>query len=241
LSSIILTQSVPVVVVQASQPNSPVCVDCSSPLEGLTALHVCPRCLHPQPLKKEESYFEALGVPQRFCQDPIQLEKRFYEVSRTLHPDRFTHAGSEILQRSIQRMSFLNEAYRVLKSSAARRDYMLQLEGVQGSGSSTGSSSQPSKLPMELAEAWFEIQDLMFEDQVAAQQKLGEFERELQTLKSSLDQRVEVLEKSYDAKADQGVYDQTLLLELQEELRRENYLKSMQRDVDRIKKNAHSN
>ena len=235
-------QSGPVVVVQASLPNSHSCVDCSSLLEGVVAQHVCSHCARPQPLRHEENYFNALGAPERFQQDLVLLEKTFYAVSRALHPDRFTHAGVELMQRSIQRMSFLNEAYRTLKSSALLRDYILQRAGIRApEGNSPSSSSKPSQLPLEWAEVWFEIQDLMLEDPVSAGLKLKDFEGQLVELQNALNQKLQWLERQYDQKADQGIEDRALLLELDEELKKENYLKSMRRDVDRIKKNAHSN
>ena len=235
-------QSGPVVVVQAFLPNSHSCVDCSSLLEGVVAQHVCSHCVHPQPLRREENYFEALGAPRRFRQNIALLEKTFYEVSRALHPDRFTHAGAEVMQRSIQRMSFVNEAYRTLKSQGLLRDYFLQRAGIRGpEGSSSSLSAQNSKLPLEWAEMWFEIQDLMLEDRTRAELKLKDFEGQLLDLQSSLNQKLQWIENQYDQKADQGIEDRSLLLELDEELKKENYLKSMQRDVDRMKKNAHSN
>jgi molecular chaperone HscB len=229
-------------VVQASQPNSHFCADCSSLLEGVLAQHVCPKCSRPQPLRSEESYFDALGVLKRFKQNDAQLEKVFYEVSRALHPDRFTHAGVEVLQRSIQRMSFLNEAYRTLKSPVLLRDYLLHGNGIRAqSGDSPASRPQSSKLPMELAEMWFEIQDLLLDDPAAAKDRLVGFEKELTELQHALDQKIQSLENQYDQKADQGIEGQDLLVELDEVLKKENYLKSMKKDVDRIKKNGHSN
>src|SRR4051794_13563255 len=64
------------------------CGSCGQTLETLISQHVCTQCGMPQPVSAAENYFNALGVPVQFAQDRATLEKRFYELSRVLHPDR---------------------------------------------------------------------------------------------------------------------------------------------------------
>jgi molecular chaperone HscB len=108
-------------------------------------------------VKARPDYFEFLGVPRRFQQDVRALEKRFYELSREFHPDRFTTSGVEAQRLSLEKMSLLNQAYQTLKDPAERRGYLLKLEGIESK----------SKAPAELAEAWFEAQEKSDEDPAA--------------------------------------------------------------------------
>src|SRR6476620_11048898 len=101
-------QSVPVVADPVSRHK---CAHCHQEQEGPQAQHVCVQCGTPQPLLDSETYFTALGVPKKFNLDHAEVEKRFYEISRALHPDRFTNADIQSRVLSLERMSFLNRAY----------------------------------------------------------------------------------------------------------------------------------
>jgi molecular chaperone HscB len=219
-------RSVPVVAVLVS-PHK--CVHCATRLEDFISQHVCPQCGMPQPVLATDDYFEAFGVDRRFAQDRAFLEKRFYELSRALHPDKFSNASAEAKNNSLERMSFVNQAYGTLKHPGQLRDYLLKIEG-------TPLSSTKLTMPMELAEAWFEIQDLLTEDAAGAVKRLADFEGELGRLQAEVERELNSLENKYDQTLAAPV-----LAELSHKIQRQSYLKSMDRDVERIKKNAHSN
>jgi len=203
------------------------CVHCAQLVQGELAPHICTACGMPQPVSVSEDYFSAFGIPRRFGVDRQELEKRFYRISRALHPDRFTGAGVEANHLSLKRMSFLNQAYGSLKDRARLREYLLECEGIVG--------EKPS-IPAELAESWFEIQDLLMEDPEVAVRKLADFEGELNRLKEATERRLCSLEKEYDLQPAHH-----LLEKLAKELQSQSYLKSIEKDVERIKKNAYSN
>src|SRR5438046_9402803 len=54
---------------------------------------VCPRCQAIQPLSGEPDLFAVLGLPRRLMIDPADLERRYHETSRVVHPDRFQTAS----------------------------------------------------------------------------------------------------------------------------------------------------
>ena len=60
----------------------------------------CPSCRKIQPVGRTEDYFSLLGLPRQFALDPADLERRFRELSRTLHPDRFARAARFTQHRS---------------------------------------------------------------------------------------------------------------------------------------------
>lgn len=176
-------------------------------------------------MAKGEDYFSALGAPRRFAQDKAALEKRFYEVSRALHPDRFTGAAVQAKMSSVERMSFLNQAYRTLTNREHCRAYLLQLEGVQ-----TSDPKSKPQLPMELAESWFELQDLVMEDPAQAKSQLECFETELRALQQAEEDVLLALEREYD------VQPRTELLhQISQRIQAQSYLKSLDRDVGRIR------
>jgi len=177
-----------------------------------------------------EDYFSALGVPRKFLQDRAELEKNFYAVSRLLHPDRFTTAPLQAQRQSLERMSFLNEAYRTLRDPEARCLFILRLEGV--STDPQGSQS----IPMELAEDWFDLQDQEDQENLEKPQ-IDQFELKLRSFREKSAQNIAKIEEGLDGLVDhsQSVPRTTLLQELLKAIHVQSYLKSLEKDVERLK------
>ena len=75
-------------------------------------------------------YFAFLGVPRKLNLDAADLEQRFRALSRQFHPDYFYNATPAERRASLERSSYLNDAYRTLKQPITRIEYLLELEGV---------------------------------------------------------------------------------------------------------------
>ena len=104
------------------------CWSCDRELEGGTLF--CPRCAKIQPLARTEDYFSLLGLPRQFTIAPGELEDRFRERSRKLHPDRFARAQPRERRLSLERATRLNDAYRYLRDWRLRAAYLLKLAGT---------------------------------------------------------------------------------------------------------------
>jgi molecular chaperone HscB len=89
----------------------------------------CAACRKIQPPPPQADHFAILGVPRRFGVDPAELEKRFRELSRQLHPDRFARADARERRFSLERTTRLNDAYRALREERTRAEYLLRLLG----------------------------------------------------------------------------------------------------------------
>ena len=196
--------------------------------EGFLARHICPSCGKPQAIRTEgsdrETYFTVFAAPEKFKQDLGELQKRFYEVSRALHPDRFTTADEQSRRNSLERMSFLNDAYKTLRTPADLRDYVLELQGLKTDPATKG------QIPMQLAESWFELQDSLAEDPDQAESKFQAFEQELREFRNGAETRIAATENQYDTFGGLDV-----LKKLAREVQELSYLKSMDRDLERIK------
>ena len=79
---------------------------------------------------RHNDFFETLGVERRFSLDLTALERRYYELARSAHPDRARSASHLELAESLERMSRINEAYSALKNPESRREHLLALEGA---------------------------------------------------------------------------------------------------------------
>jgi molecular chaperone HscB len=76
------------------------------------------------------SYFEILGLPERYDIDAAELERAYHERSKALHPDRFAAAPAAERVAALQQSMGLNEAYKALKKPQSRAEYLLRRAGV---------------------------------------------------------------------------------------------------------------
>ena len=76
-------------------------------------------------------YYELFGIPRSLNISLADLQKRFYELSRQLHPDRFMRQPEAERQRALDMSSALNDANRTLKDPIKRAQYLLKLEGFE--------------------------------------------------------------------------------------------------------------
>lgn len=75
-------------------------------------------------------FFELFGLAVEFAVDEGQLQSRYRELQKNLHPDRFA-AGSDAEKRwSLQAAAHVNEAHNTLRKPLARATYLLKLRGV---------------------------------------------------------------------------------------------------------------
>jgi molecular chaperone HscB len=125
------------------------CWHCQSEMLGE---YFCGQCVKVQPLSKELDYFTCLGLPRLLSIDEDQLASRFYELSRTFHPD-FYHNKTEPEQAiSLGNSALLNTAYGTLKDPIRRAEYLVRLE----SGAAKDIRSSP---PAELFEEILALQE----------------------------------------------------------------------------------
>ena len=96
-------------------------------------------------------YYELFGIARSLNLSLDDLQQRYYELSRQLHPDRFMRKPEAERQRALDMSSALNDAYRTLKDPIKRAQYLLKLEGFD-------IGEQRSKdVPPELLEEVFEL------------------------------------------------------------------------------------
>ena len=74
--------------------------------------------------------FELFDVPARFAQDRAQLDARWKELQRRVHPDRFAAQGAAAQRVAMQWSARINEAYQRLKDPQRRAAYLCELNGA---------------------------------------------------------------------------------------------------------------
>ena len=92
--------------------------------------HFCPQCDRILALGRYGDYFAFFGIPRRLTLDLQDLERRYRDLSRKFHPDYFYNAPPAERLASLERSSYLNDAYRTLRNPAARIEHLLAIEGL---------------------------------------------------------------------------------------------------------------
>jgi molecular chaperone HscB len=104
------------------------CWSCKADVAGGTPL--CPSCRTIQPVARTEDHFSLLGLSREYAIEVPELERRFRELSRQLHPDRFARAEPRERRLSLERATRLNDACRCLKDWRLRAGYLLKIAGT---------------------------------------------------------------------------------------------------------------
>lgn len=119
-------------------------------------MHFCPQCTKILTLGRQGDYFSFLGVPRKLNLDLDDLEQRFRALSRQFHPDYFYNAAPGERRASLERSSYLNDAYRTLRNPISRLEYLLSVEGVdrrhvdRRGGTEAGAGNVPPALLEEV-------------------------------------------------------------------------------------------
>jgi molecular chaperone HscB len=80
---------------------------------------------------RTQDFFSFLGLSRKLTIDMADLEQRYRALSRQFHPDYFYNAPPAERRASLERSSYLNDAYRTLKNPVSRIEYLLSLERRQ--------------------------------------------------------------------------------------------------------------
>src|SRR3954466_14101468 len=133
------------------------CRECGAgaPLDA----HFCPQCTKILPLPRHADYFSFLGLPRKLNLDAADLEQRFRALSRQFHPDFFYNATPAEKRASLERSSYLNDAYRALRQPASRIEYLLEREGVWTAADRGEGGGASKQVPSTLLEEVFALNE----------------------------------------------------------------------------------
>jgi len=193
-------------------------VECQSCGAGAPLdVHFCPQCSRILALGRHGDYFSFLGVPRRLNLDPADLERRFRELSRQFHPDYFYNATPAERLASLERSSYLNDAYRTLRNPVSRLEYLLSLEGLEVSppAGTSGEGGQPRVPPALLEEVFAlneeldEIRELREEggDRATLRARLEAARRPIERKRQEHERQLEELSARWDARQDRDTLE----------------------------------
>jgi molecular chaperone HscB len=170
-------------------------------------------------------YFAFFSLERRLSLDADDLQRRYYSLSRLIHPDRFQQRGTANEKRfALDATAILNDAYRTLRDPVARAEYVLKEEGVEAPDRAS------KRVPPELLEEVFEVNMSLEELRGGNSAVRPALERSLarfRGLRSEIDQELEVEFAAYDRSGDHG-----LLVKIRGLLDRRSYVSNLIGEVE---------
>ena len=98
------------------------------------------------------NYFELFEIPQAFAIDVVAIDKKYLELQRKFHPDRFIGKPENERIEAAQKSADVNEGYRILKDSLLRAQYLLKLNGIMVGCEAEDNEKASSELLEEMME-----------------------------------------------------------------------------------------
>ncbi|MBI1898487.1 MAG: Fe-S protein assembly co-chaperone HscB [Acidobacteria bacterium] len=196
------------------------CWHCTAEVTGSL---FCPGCKAIQAPVRD--YYRFFGLERKLSLDTGDLQHRFYELSRQLHPDRFQRRSPQEQQCSLEASSVLNDGYRVLRNPIERAEYVLKQEGFD-IGEQRGKD-----VPPELLEEVFELNMVLEEmrgGEESARPQLEQARTRFQDMRREIDDQLGELFRNYDESRDRAV-----LARIRGVLNRRRYIGNLLRDVEK--------
>jgi len=181
---------------------------------------LCAHCSALQPFPASPpSYFEVFGLKPLLELNENILRSKFYDLSKKTHPDSFvlSHSANQI--HATRWSTLINRAYQTLKSPFSRAEYLLELFA--------DTSPIQRSLPTELAESYFELQDML---------TTGQGKQALESFIHQLDKEEEGCQKEWALLADewsQSDTPQVLVSRLRSCVDKHKYLASLRQNIEK--------
>jgi molecular chaperone HscB len=179
--------------------------------------HFCGFCHSLQP--PPPNYYDFFSLDHKLNLDTPELERRFYALSRQLHPDVFFRRSEQEQRYSLEATAVLNDAYRTLKDPVMRAEYLLRENGFDVG------EQKSSNVPSELLEEVFELNMALEEirrGEEAARAQLEEAREKFVRMLETVDEDLAAKFAQYDRTGERPV-----LTEIRGILNRRKYIRNL--------------
>ncbi|MGC2661846.1 MAG: Fe-S protein assembly co-chaperone HscB, partial [Bryobacteraceae bacterium] len=177
-----------------------------------------------------KDFFVFFGLDRKLTIDTGLLQKRFYELSRQWHPDRFSRKAAAEQAQALEATAVVNDGYRTLRDPVKRAEYLLTEEGFP-------IGEQRSKdVPAELLEEVFDLNmalEELKEGDESARPQLVSAKGNFLNMRGEIDHQLESLFARHDAAEERSETARQALNEIRGTLNRRRYVENLIRDVDK--------
>ncbi len=166
------------------------CWKCGQAAEESLFCRFCNSLQPPTP-----DYFAFFSFDRRLSLDTEELQRRYYSLSRLVHPDRYQRGTPNEKRFALDATAILNDAFRTLRDPVARAEYVLKEEGF------TPAEKKSKRVPPELIEDVFDanmvLEDFRGGDASVRPAVESELER-FRSHRDEIDSKLKVLFAEYD-------------------------------------------
>jgi molecular chaperone HscB len=178
-------------------------------------------------------FFSFLGLPRKLNLDMADFEQRYRALSRQFHPDYFYNATPAERRASLEKSSYLNDAYRTLRNSISRVDYLLKLEGLAPQGPEQASKQVPAGLLEEVFALNEELDEVRGQRDSGApaeawKSRLERARQPIEAKRIEHEAQLEELSARWDATG-----DRTVLEALRDRVLERNYIMNLLTGIER--------
>jgi molecular chaperone HscB len=170
-------------------------------------------------------YFSFFGLPHKLRLDEAELQQKFYQLSKLLHPDRYTRRPQRERDYSLEATAILNNGYRVLRDPVQRAEYVLREQGLDNG------EPRSNQVPPELLEEVFEwnmaLEELRGGD-ASVRGQLEEARKTLHGMQGDLDRQLNVQFEQWDS-----TQDRSALSRIRSLLDKRKYVSNLVTEVER--------
>ncbi|MBV8705751.1 MAG: Fe-S protein assembly co-chaperone HscB [Acidobacteriaceae bacterium] len=175
-------------------------------------------------------FFDFFGLDRKLSIDEADLQKRFYQLSKEWHPDRWSRKSAGEQAQALEATSILNDGYRTLRDPVKRAEYLLTEEGFP-------IGEQRSKdVPLELLEEVFDLNIALEElrgGEESARPQLEAAKENFLRMRGEIHRELTNLFARYDAAESESETARQALHEIRGVLNRRRYIENLLRDVDK--------
>jgi len=100
-----------------------------------------------------KDFFSLFGFSADFDIDQDELHRRYRDLQRRVHPDKYVSSTSAERLASVQQAADVNEAFHTLKSPLRRAGYLLALRGI------VPEEDKPTSLDMDFIQEQIELRE----------------------------------------------------------------------------------
>ena len=134
------------------------------------------------------NYFQFYDIPLSFNPDQTLVKKKFYELSKTYHPDFYINESEEKQQEILEKSTLNNKAYQTLSNTAKLLPYLLSLQGVLLEGEKY---NLPQSFLMEMMEVNEALMELEFDaDEEGIEKSITDVELMEKSLENELSRAI---------------------------------------------------
>lgn len=169
------------------------------------------------------TYFEFYNILESFTPDQKLIKQKFYELSRTYHPDFFVNESEEKQQEVLELSTYNNKAYQTLSNPNKLTEYLLNLKGEINENEKY---ALPQDFLLEMMDVNEALMELEFEPNSEAISTINE---QISTIELNLLVQQKALYVSYSA-----TNDGSILKDIKDNYYRKKYLLRIRESINKF-------